>query len=109
MEKVTRTNRQVFDIQGTITSADGLTVAVRFDLIELEDLIDGRPGPRFSYGVLRFQGPLEPSARQRLLSATRLTLDGGGIQAALCLYRLNSFTLTETVNDFTVQPHRAAA
>lgn len=109
MDKVTRTNRQIFDIQGTITGADGLTVAVRFDLIELEDLIDGHPGPRFSYGVLRFPDPLEPSIGERLLSATRLILNGGGIQTALCLYKLNSFTLTETVNDFTVQPHRAAA
>lgn len=109
MDKVTRTNRQIFDIQGTITCPDGLTVAVRFDLIELEDLIDGRPGPKFSYGVLRFPDPLEPTIGERLLSATRLFLDGGGIQAALCLYKLNSFTLIDTVNDFTVQPHLAAA
>jgi hypothetical protein len=109
MDKVTRTNRQVFDIQGTITSADGLTVAVRFDLIELEDVIDGLPGPKFSYGVLRFPNPLEPTVGKRLLSATRLILSGGGVQAALCLYKLNSFTLIDTVKDFTAQPHLAAA
>lgn len=109
MDKVTRTNRQVFDIQGTITSADGLTVPVRFDLIELEDLIDGQPGSKFSYGVLRFQDPLEPNVESRLLSATRPVLTGGGIQAALCLYKLDSFTLIDTVKDFAAQPERAAA
>ncbi len=109
MEKVTRTNRQIFDIQGTITSPDGLTVAVRFDLIELEDVIDGQPGPKFSYGVLHFQQPLEPEIESRLLSATRLSLDGGGIQANLCLYKLNSFTLADTIKDFAAQPDLVAA
>lgn len=109
MDTVTRTNRQIFDIQGTITGTDGLAVAVRFDLIELEDLVDGMPGQRFSYGVLRFQDPLEPSIGQRLLSATRLILSGGGIQSALCLYKLNSFTLVETIKDFTAKPELIAA
>ncbi|HEV2486297.1 MAG TPA: hypothetical protein VGT08_12265 [Terracidiphilus sp.] len=54
MKNVTRTNRQIFDIPGTITGPNGLKVEVSFDLIELEDLIDGIPGPKYSYGVLRF-------------------------------------------------------
>jgi hypothetical protein len=109
MRMETRTNRQVFGIQGIITGPNGLRVAVRFDLIEFEDLIDGLPGPKFSYGVLHFQEPLEPSIESRLLSATHLSLAGGGIQAALCLYKLNSFTLIETIKNFAVQPHLAAA
>jgi hypothetical protein len=109
MDTVTRTNRQIFDIPGTITSTDGLTVPVRFDLIEFEDLVDGLPGDRFSYGVLRFQDPLEPSLQQRLLSATRLMLSGGGIQSALCLYKLTSFPLIETIKDFTARPYAIAA
>jgi hypothetical protein len=109
VHKVTRTNRQAFDIPGTITGPDGLTVAVRFDLIELEDLINGIPGSKYSYGVLHFQEPLEPSVEQRLLSATRLILTGGGVHAALCMYKLNSFTLTDTIKAGAAQPQLAAA
>jgi hypothetical protein len=109
VNKVTRTNRQAFDIPGTITGPDGLTVAVRFDLMELEDLVNGVPGSKYSYGVLRFQGRLEPSIEQRLLSATRLILTGGGVHAALCMYKLNSFTLTDTIKEFVARPELAAA
>lgn len=109
MNTVTRTNRQVFDIPGTITGPDGLTVTVRFDLIELEDLIDGIPGHKFSYGVLRFLDPLEPSIGQRLLSATRLILTGGGVHAALCLYKVNSFTVMETIKESYAQSELIAA
>jgi hypothetical protein len=102
MDKVTRTNRQVIDIKGTITSADGLRIDVRFDLIEMEDLIDGVPASRFSYGVLRYIEPLEPAMKPRLLTAGGLTLTGGGIRAALCLYKLNTFTLADTIREFPV-------
>jgi hypothetical protein len=109
MRKETRTNRQIFDIQGTITGSDGLTIDVRFDLIELEDLIDGIPGLKYSYGVLRFQNPLELSIKSRLLLSIRPILTGGGIQAALCLYKLNSFTLVDTIKEFSTYANRAAA
>ena len=102
MDTVTRTNKQVFDIQGTISSSDGLSIDVRFDLLEVEDLIDGIPASRFSYGVLRYLEPLEPEMKPRLLSAADLTLTGGGFQAALCLYKLNTFTLTDTMREFPV-------
>lgn len=109
MNTVTRTNRQLFDIPGVITDAGGLSIPVRFDLVEFEDLIDGIPGQKFSYGVLRFQDPLEPSLGQRLLSAAQLILNGGGIQSTLCLYKLNSFTLVDTLKDFRSTPHLIAA
>lgn len=109
MNTVTRTNRQLFDIPGDITSADGLSIPVRFDLVEFQDLINGMPGQKFSYGVLRFQDPLEPSIGQRLLSAAQLILTGGGLQSALCLYKLNSFTLIDTIKDFSAAPHLIAA
>ena len=102
MDKVTRTNKQVFDLMGTITSADGLRIDVRFDLLEIEDLIDGIPASRFSYGVLRYPEALEPAAKSRLLFASLLTLTGGGIEAALCLYKLNTFTLVDTIHEFPV-------
>ncbi len=96
MSKVTRTNRQVFDIEGTLSGPDGLKITVRFDLIEFEDLIDGMPGPKFSYGVLRFREPLAPAMERLLLSASGLILTGGGIHFNLCLYRLTSFTVLST-------------
>jgi hypothetical protein len=102
MDNVTRTNKQVFDIEGTISSSDGLSIDVRFDLIEMEDLIDGMPASRFSYGVLRYLEPLEAAMKPRLLSASGLTLTGGGIRAALCLYKLNTFTLADTIREFPV-------
>jgi hypothetical protein len=77
-------------------------------LIELQDFVDGIPGRNYCYGVLRFREPLEPSVEQRLLSATRLTLRGGGIQATLCLYKLNSFTVI-SANEISVDADRVAA
>jgi hypothetical protein len=109
MHAETRTNRRVFDIPGTITGPDDLTIAVRFDLIEFEDLVDGIPGPRHSYGILRFLEPLEASIESRLLSAACLILTGVGIQAPLCLYKLNSFTLKETITEFSTVTARVAA
>lgn len=109
MNTVTRTNKQIFDILGTITGPDDLKIDVRFDLMEFEDLIDGIPGPKHSYGILRYVEPLEPSIEPRLLSATPLTLTGGGIRAALCLYKLNSFTLADTIREFWPVASHAAA
>jgi hypothetical protein len=109
MKKVTRTNRQIFDISGTITGPNGLRVEVSFDLIELEDLNDGIPGHKYSYGVLRFQKPLEPSVEPRLLSTTRLILTGGGIQATLCLYKLNSFTMVDSIRELSPAAEFVAA
>jgi hypothetical protein len=100
MDRVTRTNKQIIDIEGTITSTDGLHIDVRFDLVEMEDLINGILASRFSYGVLRYPEPLEPAMKSRLLFASHLTLTGGGIEAALCLYKLNTFTLVDTIHEF---------
>ena len=115
MQKETRTNRQIMDITGTISGPGGLKVEVSFDLIELQDLVDGIPGQKYSYGVLRFQEPLEPQVAQRLLSATRKVLTGGGIQATLCLYKLDTFTVLESfpfpgpIREFSAAAERIAA
>jgi hypothetical protein len=93
MHKETRINRQAFDTSGTLSGPNGLEVDVRFDLMELEDLIDGNPGPKFSYGILRFPEPLSAALERILLSASRLILTGDGIQFNLCLYQLTSFTV----------------
>ena len=109
MNTVIRTNIQILDIAGTITGPADLKVDVRFDLMEFEDLNDGIPSSKHSYGILRFQEPLEPSMKGRLLSTGRLILTGGGIQASLCLYRLNSFTLTDTIREFSAHRDGLAA
>lgn len=109
MNTVTRTDRQFFNIPGTLTSADGLSLSVCFDLVEFEDLIDGKPGHKRSYGILRYQDPLDPFTSERLLSAAQLVLTGGGVHSTLCLYKLNSFTLVETIKDFSREPYLIAA
>jgi len=112
MNKETRINRQVFDISGALSGPDGLKIDVRFDLIELEDLIDGAPGPKFSYGVLRFRETLAPALERLLLSASRLILTGGGAHFNLCLYRLTSFTVlseSSTLRETFAEAERIAA
>lgn len=98
MTKETRTNRQVFDVAGTLSTPGGLKFDVQFDLIEFEDLIDGLPGTKLSYGNLRFSDTLPTTAVPLLLSSSRLILTGGGIHATVCLYRLTSFTVLTTIS-----------
>ena len=115
MEKETRTNRQIVDIAGIISDPGGLRVEVSFDLIELQDLIDGIPGQKYSYGVLRYREPLELKVAQHLLSTSRKVLTGGGIQATLCLYKLDTFTIldslpfTDPIREFSAAVERVAA
>ena len=97
MSKQTRINQQLYDIPGTLSIPNGIQIQVHFGLIELEDLIDGFPGPKFSYGVLRFHEPLELALESLLLAATRLTITGGGLQFNLSLYGLRSFTVLNPI------------
>jgi hypothetical protein len=97
MSKQTRINQQLYDIPGTLFIPNGIQIKVNFGLIELEDLIDGFPGPKFSYGVLRFHDPLEPALESLLLAAGRLTIVGGGLQFDLSLYGLRSFTVINPI------------
>lgn len=106
----TRTTLQIIDAAGTISWPGG-SLNITFNLIELQDFTDGLPGRKYSYGNLRFQDRLESSVVMLFLSRSRLTLTGGGIETAVCLYGLNSFTvmgkIQNAIQDAAPQRHTA--
>ncbi|MFZ0743336.1 MAG: hypothetical protein WAM85_02975 [Terracidiphilus sp.] len=89
----TQTTLQIINEPGTISCPGSFKLDVYFNLIEMQDFHDGVPGRKYSYGNLRFRDQLESSVVLLFLSKTRLVLTGGGIQTAVCLYGLNSFTV----------------
>ncbi len=105
----TRTNLQIIDQAGTISWPGGSSIDVTFSLIELQDFTNGVPGRTYSYGNLRFRDDLESSVVLLFLSRTRLTLTGGGIQTAVCLYGLNSFTVMGYILKHAMQNQGVAA
>ena len=92
-----KTTLQVINEAGTISWPGGFKIEVYFNLIEMQDFADGVPGRKSSYGNLRFRDHHESSVVLLFLSKTRLILTGGGIQTAVCLYGLNSFTVMGTI------------
>lgn len=104
----TRTNLQIMNQAGTITCPGSFKLDVNFNLIELQDFKDGVPGRKYSYGNLRFRDHLESSVVLVFLSKTRLILTGGGIQAPVSLYGLNSFTVVGAIRKIHA-PHEVAA
>ncbi|HLY43288.1 MAG TPA: hypothetical protein VKR52_18900 [Terracidiphilus sp.] len=90
----TKTTLQILDQPGILSWPGGGKIAVYFNLIELQDVENGTPGRRYSYGTLRFRDHVESSIVLLFLSRTRLTIVGGGIETAVSLYGLNSFTVT---------------
>jgi hypothetical protein len=97
MRKDFNTTLQIINATGTLSSPDGLKLDILFDLIEMEDIDGDTTGRKFSYGNLRFRDRLESSIVALFLSKTRLTLAGGGIEADVRLYSLNSFTVTGAI------------
>jgi hypothetical protein len=61
--------------------------------------MDGVDGKRYTYGRLTFPKELEPALKQVLLSASRLTLRGGGIEASIFLHGCNSFGVLGLIKD----------
>ena len=90
-----RATRDILNKEGKISYLGGSELDVNFDLVELQDYIDGLAGRRYSYGRLRFKRQLEPDIVLQLLSTSRLVLTSEGISAKLCLYNLNSFTVED--------------
>jgi len=88
-----QTTLQIINEAGTISWPGGGRISIYFNLIEIQDFHDGVPGRKYSYGNLRFRDHLESSVVLLFLSRTKLTLTGGGIETAVCLYGLNSFTV----------------
>jgi hypothetical protein len=70
-------------------------------MVVLQENHDGIAGRNCSYGKLRFKNLIEESVMSQLLFNSRLILTGGGIQTAVSMYNLNSFTTIgnlETIN-----------
>ena len=88
-----KTTLQIINEAGTISWPGGGSISIYFNLIEIQDFNSGVPGRKYSYGNLRFRDHLESSVVLLFLSRTKLTLAGGGIETAVCLYGLNSFTV----------------
>lgn len=105
----TRTNLQIMNAEGTITCPSSFKLDVNFNLIELQDYNNGVAGRKYSYGNLRFRDHLESSVALLFLSRTRLVLTGGGIQAAVSLYGLNSFTVVGAIREVHTDKEVAAA
>ena len=95
----TRTTLQIIDAAGTISWPGGSHLDITFSLIELQDFTDEVPGRTYSYGNLRFRDRLESSVVKLFLSRARLTLTGGGIETAICLYGLKSFTIMGAIQE----------
>jgi hypothetical protein len=94
----TRTTLQIIDAVGTVSWPGG-SLEVTFSLVELQDSLNGVPGRTYSYGNLRFRDRLESSVVMLFLSRTRLVLTGGGIETAICLYGINSFTVMGAIEE----------
>ena len=109
MRKDFNTTLQIINEAGTLSSTDGVKLDILFDLIEMEDIVDGAPGRRFSYGNLRFKDQLESPVVPLFLSKSPLTLSGGGIEAEVRLYSRNSFTVTGPILECHVDGKRSVA
>jgi hypothetical protein len=109
MKKEVKATRDILNKEGKLSFSNGSELDVNFDLIELEDHVDGLAGRRYSYGRLRFKERLEPHIASQLLSTSRLILTGDGISAKLCLYNLHSFTVFGALMDNSARNERVAA
>jgi hypothetical protein len=105
----TRTTLQIINQEGTISWPGGGGISVYFNLIEMQDFHNGVSGRKYSYGNLRFRDHLESSVVLLFLSRTRLILTGGGIQTAVCLYGLNSFTVMGAIRQIHTARENVAA
>lgn len=119
MRKETRATREILNESGAISIPGGsipggsipgeLTVEVHFDLVELQDFIDGTADRKYSYGRLRFREQLAPEIVSLFLSSSHVVLTGGGFEIPLCLYHMNSFTVFGAIRDVRTNSRRIAA
>jgi hypothetical protein len=102
MSNEMRTNRVMLDEPGRISDGFTLNIKVRFDLIETQDFMEGKPGLKFVYGNLRYEGKLvPPRLNSCVLCGTRVSLRGAGIQTAIRLINLNAFTVMSAISETT--------
>jgi|ERR1019366_5542381 hypothetical protein len=91
--------RELVNKTGTLTASGLFNFDVFFDLLELPDPTDGVEGKLHTYGRLTFPQKLEPVLEKVLLSASRLTLKGGGIEVSIFLHGCNSFGVVGPIKD----------
>ena len=92
MMRETIVTRELLNEAGVVSIPGSLDAEVYFDLVVLQEIDDGVAGSNYSYGKLRFKNEVEETVMSQLLFNSRLILTGGGIQTALSMYNLNSFT-----------------
>jgi hypothetical protein len=91
--------RELVNKTGTLSVSGLFNFDVSFDLLELPDSVDGVEGKLYTYGRLTFPQALEPVLENFLLSASRLTLKGGGIEVSIFLHGCNSFGVIGLIRD----------
>ena len=94
-----KTVRKITDELGVISDHDRLVISVQFDLIETQDFDEGVPVRSFSYGNLQFHRDPKPELVSRLLSLRSVNLTGAGVQTAIHLHSLNSFTVVSAIHE----------
>ena len=91
--------RELVNQTGTVSVSGLFSFDVSFDLLELPHSAHGVGGKLYTYGRLKFHQELEPSSVSMLLTAARLTLKGGGIEASIFLHGRNSFGIVGPIKD----------
>lgn len=91
--------RELVNKTGILTVSGLYNFDVFFDLVELPDPVGEVEGKRYIYGRLTFPQELEPSLKTVLLSASRLTLKGGGIEVPIFLHGVKSFGVIGPIKD----------
>ena len=94
---------------GVLSDHNRMIVEVWFDLIETQDFDEGVPSRAFSYGNLQFKREPKPEIAKRLLSMQSLHLTGAGIQTAIRLHTLDSFTVVSAIREVRIQGKREVA
>ncbi len=109
MRSEMKITRKIANESGVLSDHDRLVVDVWFDLIETQDFDEGVPSRAFSYGNLQFKREPIPAVAKRLLSLRSLHLTGAGIQAAVRLQSLDSFTVVSVIREVHKEGQREAA
>ena len=76
---------------GTLSSSEGLSLPVTFDLVLIQDVTDGNSLPVRGRGVVEFEPEADTLVKRYVSSHLPLTLVGGGIRVAISLNSAHDF------------------
>lgn len=85
------TLRNIINAAGTVSDLNRLSVSVRFDLTEFQDMVEGLPGRVYSYGSFRFVSEHEYDLVPELLAQPSLRLIGSDVEATIDIHSPNPF------------------